>query len=70
MSNKELAALIADKLFTCGDGTKADRLLLIQEDYPGAATVSNGRYIAGWSKSPVIDAIADVLESASRAKPE
>lgn len=62
MNNRRLATLIADRLFKCGTGESADRLLLIQEDHSGAAQVSNGRYLAGWSKKPVIDAIEDLLE--------
>lgn len=63
--HRKLATVIADRLFTCGDGTKADRLLLVQEDHSGAAQVSNGRYIAGWSRLPVIDVIAAALEAAA-----
>ena len=62
MNNKELAKQIADRLFKCGTGEVADRLLLIQEDYSGAAKVSNGRYLAGWSKLAIADTIEDALQ--------
>lgn len=68
MDNKELATLIAGRLFKCGNGEEADRLLLIKEDRSGAAEVGNARYLAGWSKGPVIDAIQDALEAATSTK--
>lgn len=42
----------------------ADRLILIQEDYPGKVRVTNAKDLGGWSKLPLID----FIESAIRGK--
>lgn len=64
-SKTELAEAIADYLFKNGSGTKADRLLLIVEDYSSKAKVSEARYLGGWSKPAVRDAVLSILESAA-----
>lgn len=64
MPNKNtIASAIADYLFKNGNGTPADRLLLIVEDYPGKAKVIDAQYLGGWSKAAVRDAISCILES-------
>jgi hypothetical protein len=58
MTPKELAQQIAALLFTTGNGQKAKRLVLIDED---------GRDLGGWGERPVADLIEDVLTG--RRKP-
>jgi hypothetical protein len=53
--------LILDHLFTNGDQVKGDRLLLITEDYSGAAKVSNARYLGGYSRPAIRNLLQDAL---------
>jgi hypothetical protein len=53
--------LILDHLFTNGDQVKGDRLLLITEDYSGAARVSNARYLGGYSRPAIRNLLQDAL---------
>lgn len=57
----ETVSLILDHLFTNGSQQKGDRLLLIQEDYSGAARVENAHYLGGYSRLPVRDLLLDAL---------
>lgn len=54
-ATSELAAKIAEDLFTNGVNEKADRLVLTSED---------GRDLGGWSKSAATQRIHDLLEEA------
>jgi hypothetical protein len=57
----ETIELILDHLFTNGDKVKGDRLLLITEDYSGAAKVSNARYLGGYSRPAIRNLLQDAL---------
>jgi hypothetical protein len=57
----ETIELILDHLFTNGDQVKGDRLLLITEDYSGAARVSNARYLGGYSRPAIRNLLQDAL---------
>lgn len=59
----ELIKSILDQLFTNGAQQKADRLLLIKEDYSGAAQVSNAQYLGGFSRPAIRDILRDALAS-------
>lgn len=58
---KQVDALV-DFLFRNGSSEKADRLLLVQEERGGDAKVSNARYLGGYSKGAVRDAIVRILK--------
>lgn len=62
-SRRETAERIAEYLFSNGGGKEADRLLLVIEDSSCSAKVSNARYLGGWSKAAVRDAVTRILES-------
>lgn len=62
-SRREVAERIAGYLFTNGSGKEADRLLLVIEDSSCSAKVSDARYLGGWSKAAVRDAVSRILES-------
>jgi len=61
----ELIESILDRLFTNGLKVKADRLLLIKEDYSGAATVSNAEYLGGFSRQAIRDILRDAIRQES-----
>jgi hypothetical protein len=58
-----MAQVIADYLFKNGSNQEADRLLLVIEDRSCSAQVSDARYLGGWSKKAVKDAVLRILES-------
>jgi hypothetical protein len=53
---------ILDKLFVNGMGQRADRMVLVQEDYSGRATVSDARDLGGWGRLPVRDLLLAALQ--------
>jgi len=68
MTNKErdeTIELILDHLFTNGDKVKGDRLLLITEDYCGAAKVSKARYLGGYSRPAIKNLLEDAIRQES-----
>lgn len=65
-TRREVAERIADYLFSNGGGKEADRLLLVIEDSSCSAKVSNARYLGGWSKAAVRDAVQRLLETPIR----
>lgn len=60
---KQIAEAIANYLFQNGNGMEADRMLLVVEDRSCSAKVSDARYLGGWSKKAVQDAVLRILES-------
>jgi hypothetical protein len=64
----ETIELILDHLFTNGDKVKGDRLLLITEDYSGAAKVSNARYLGGYSRPAIRNLLQDALREGKPQK--
>ena len=62
MNEDKIIESILDRLFTNGAKVKADRLLLIEEDYPGKARVVNARDLGGYSR----EAVRDILRAAIR----
>lgn len=60
MSNQQLAAKIADDLFTNGCDEKAERLVL---------ELPNGRDGGGWCKQAVADRILQALNAHERVMP-
>lgn len=62
MSEDKIIKSILDQLFTNGAKVKADRLLLIKEDYLGKARVVNARDLGGYSQ----EAVRDILRAAIR----
>lgn len=60
--NDKVIESILDQLFTNGAKVKADRLLLIKEDYSGAADVSNAQYLGGYSRPAIRDILRDALK--------
>lgn len=64
---RAIAERIADYLFSNGGGKEADRLLLVIEDSSCSAKVSDARYLGGWSKAAVRDAVLRVLESSQES---
>lgn len=63
--NDAVIESILDQLFTNGAKQKADRLLLIQEDYSGAARVSDARYLGGYSRAAIRDILRDAIKQGS-----
>lgn len=59
---------ILDRLFTNGAKVKADRLLLIQEDYPGKARVVHARDLGGYSREAVRDILRDAIKEGKPQK--
>ena len=59
----DLINSILDQMFTNGAKQRADRLLLIKEDYSGAAQVSNAQYLGGFSRPAIRDILRDALAS-------
>jgi hypothetical protein len=60
-TREEAVNAILDKLFVNGMGQRADRMVLVQEDYSGKATVSNAHDLGGWSRLPIRDLLLDAL---------
>ena len=61
MADKQVAIdEILKALFTNGAGEEADRLLLIKEAQSGAAKVTNGEDLGGYSKA----AVRSILDAA------
>lgn len=61
---KQIAEAIADYLFKNDRaGWEADRLLLVIENSSCSAKVTDARYLGGWSKKAVKDAVERILES-------
>lgn len=54
---RKIATAIADNLFVNGNGTHAERLMLVGAD---------GRDLGGWCKQAVVDVIVDELKPAVR----
>lgn len=48
-----LAELIADDLFTNGNGDRGDRLVMVQE--------GNARDLGGWCRNAVVDRVVTIL---------
>ena len=61
--SKQIAETIADYLFKNGSSNEADRMLLVVEDRSCSAKVTGARYLGGWSKAAVRDAVKRILES-------
>lgn len=66
----ETIELILDHLFTNGDKVKGSRLLLITEDYSGAARVSNARYLGGYSRPALRGMLQDALREGEPSEPK
>ena len=60
-TTREIAQKIVNHLFVNGAGQIADRLILIQEDYPGKARVTSAKDLGGWSRLPLIDFIESAI---------
>jgi hypothetical protein len=65
-TREETVNAILDKLFVNGMGQRADRMVLVQEDYPGKAKVSDARDLGGWSRLPIRDLLLDALRQRER----
>lgn len=66
-TTRQIAERIVSYLLTNGAGQTADRLILVQEDYPGKARVANAKDLGGWSKLPLIDFIESAIQGKSNA---
>jgi hypothetical protein len=60
-TREEVVNAILDKLFVNGMGQRADRMVLVQEDYSGKAKVSDAHDLGGWSRLPIRDLLLDAL---------
>lgn len=65
MANNVIAETL-DRLFTNGQGEKADRLLLIQESHLGAAQVTEATYLGGYNRTAVQRIIQDIADERVR----
>ena len=60
---KQIAEAVAEYLFKNGNGLEADRMLLVVEDRSCSTKITDARYLGGWSKKAVQDAVLRILES-------
>lgn len=60
---KQIAERVVEKMFTNGSKSKANRLVLVQENQSGAARIENAVNLGGWSRAPLIDFIEEAIKA-------